>query len=1125
MKKLQFLSHIGRPVQYAGNLLLIVFFLLMNSNLDAQQEKRGRYLDGGKISTKDNTTICIDGNSTPINVYLRGDRGKKKQWIITDDKNNILALPKAPPFDFENAGAGVCKIWHVSYWWYVRNLKIGKNLSRLRGWYDLSNSIEVVRNDPKGGTLSGGPFEFTVGNEEADNILEGAIILEGNSGGNSQWVVTDAEGNILGLPPSPYVVDFDGAGPGTCLVWHLSFDGDIEGAEQGKNASDLIGCYSLSNPIEVIRNSAIDGGTLSGGPFEYCVGDGIADNIPEGAIALEGNSGENSQWVVTDADGNILGLPPTPYVVDFDGAGPGTCLVWHLSFNGEIEGAEQGKNASDLVGDYDLSNPIEVVRNEPKGGTLSGGPFEFTVGDGVADNIPEGAITLEGNSGGNSQWVVTDADGNILGLPPSPYVVDFDGAGPGTCLVWHLSFDGDIEGAEQGKNASDLVGCYSLSNSIEVIRNYAKVDGGTLSGGPFEYCVGDGIADNIPEGAITLEGNAGANSQWVVTDAEGNILGLPPTPYVVDFDGAGAGTCLVWHLSFNGDIEGAEQGKNASDLVGDYDLSNPIEVVRNEPKGGTLSGGPFEFTVSDGVSDNIPEGAITLEGNSGGNSQWVVTDAEGNILGLPPSPYVVDFDGAGQGTCLVWHLSFNGDIEGAEQGKNASDLIGCYSLSNPIEVIRNSAIDGGTLSGGPFEYCVGDGIADNIPEGAITLEGNSGENSQWVVTDADGNILGLPPTPYVVDFDGAGPGTCLVWHLSFNGNIEGAEQGKNASDLVGDYDLSNPIEVVRNEPKGGTLSGGPFEFTVGDGVADNIPEGAITLEGNSGGNSQWVVTDAEGNILGLPPSPYVVDFDGAGQGTCLVWHLSFDGDIEGAEQGKNASDLIGCYSLSNPIEVIRTDKVEPVCDLNGGYIKAGGLYLFCEGDGNDDFATGIKLHNNKGYNSQWVVTDVEGNILGLPPSPDVVNFDGAGPGVCLIWHLSFNTIYGAEQGNNAFTDLSGCYDLSNPIPVFRFPSDSAVCDLINYANHHESKSAKISMHPNPARNNLKIDLSGIDDEDVTVKIYNFSSREVINKSVNMKSENKKTINLNISSLPQGLYLVSITNKDNSIKTVKRLLVE
>ena len=517
---------------------------------------------------------------------------------------------------------------------------------------------------------------------------------------------------------------------------------------------------------------------------------------------------------------------------------------------------------------------------------------------------------------------------------------------------------------------------------------------------------------------------------------------------------------------------------------------------------------------------------FTLEGNTGSNSQWVVTDIEGNILGLPPSPYVVDFDGAGEGTCLVWHLSFDGALEGAAMGNNASDIVGCYSLSNPIKVVRNSVVaDGGTLTGGPFEYCVGDGVSDKIPEGAITLEGNTGSNSQWVVTDIEGNILGLPPSPYVVDFDGAGEGTCLVWHLSFNGELEGATMGNNASDIVGDYDLSNSIEVVRNQPMGGTLTGGPFEYTVGDGVSDKIPEGAITLEGNTGSNSQWVVTDIEGNILGLPPSPYVVDFDGAGEGTCLVWHLSFDGVLEGAAMGNNASDIVGCYSLSNPIKVIRRNRVEPICDVNGGYLKAGGLYLFCEGDGIDDFATGIELKANTGLNSQWIVTDVEGNILGLPPTPDVVNFDGAGPGVCLIWHLSFDTMYGVEKGNNIFISLSGCYDLSNPIPVFRFPYDSGLCDLITYTNEHKSEIVKVSMYPNPARNNLNIDLSGIKDEDITVKIYNYSSLEVYNQSVNLKSKRDKSIDVNVSKLPVGLYLVSITNKDNTIKTIKRLLVE
>ncbi|MEM8907116.1 MAG: T9SS type A sorting domain-containing protein, partial [Bacteroidota bacterium] len=296
-----------------------------------------------------------------------------------------------------------------------------------------------------------------------------SITLSGNAGSNSQWIVTDDQGNILGLPPMPSVVNFDGAGPGTCLVWHLSYDGEITGLEMGLNANDLQGCFELSNPVEVIRNQP-EGGELVGGPFEFCVGDGEADMLEPGSITLSGNAGSNSQWVVTDDQGNILGLPPMPSVVNFDGAGPGTCLVWHLSYDGEITGLEMGLNANDLQGCFDLSNPVEVIRNQPEGGELVGGPFEFCVGDGIADMLEPGSIILSGNAGSNSQWVVTDDQGNILGLPPMPSAVNFDGAGPGTCLVWHLSYDGEITGLEMGMNANDLQGCFDLSNPVEVIR-------------------------------------------------------------------------------------------------------------------------------------------------------------------------------------------------------------------------------------------------------------------------------------------------------------------------------------------------------------------------------------------------------------------------------------------------------------------------------------------------------------------------------------------------------------------------------------------------------------------------------------------------------------------------------
>ena len=76
-----------------------------------------------------------------------------------------------------------------------------------------------------------------------------------------------------------------------------------------------------------------------------------------------------------------------------------------------------------------------------------------------------------------------------------PSAVNFDGAGAGTCLIWHVSHDTGLQGLAMGNNAlTDLVGCFSISNSIEVVRTNAgncQANGGELIGGPFAFTVGD----------------------------------------------------------------------------------------------------------------------------------------------------------------------------------------------------------------------------------------------------------------------------------------------------------------------------------------------------------------------------------------------------------------------------------------------------------------------------------------------------------------------------------------------------------------------------------------------------------------------------------------------------------
>jgi len=265
--------------------------------------------------------------------------------------------------------------------------------------------------------------------------------------------------------------------------------------------------------------------TIAGGPFQFCVGDGTPDFVS--GITVTGGSGTNAAWVITDDQLNILGLPGMPGEVDFDAADPGTCLIWYVTYE-DIMGAVVGMNAADLAGCFALSNSIEVIREEcpdpctASAATIAGGPFQFCVEDGMADFVS--GITVSGGSGTNSAWVITDDQANILGLPGMPDEVDFDAAGPGTCLIWYVTYE-DIMGAEVGMNAANLTGCYALSNSIEVVRDNCTPCEEEITGTiivPDAGCDVGGITISI----IAADGTI----QNVVTDADGSFT-VPGGPF------------------------------------------------------------------------------------------------------------------------------------------------------------------------------------------------------------------------------------------------------------------------------------------------------------------------------------------------------------------------------------------------------------------------------------------------------------------------------------------------------------------------------------------------------------------------------------------------------------------
>ncbi len=504
----------------------------------------------------------------------------------------------------------------------------------------------------------------------------------------------------------------------------------------------------------------------------------------------------------------------------------------------------------------------------------------------------------------------------------------------------------------------------------------------------------------------------------------------------------------------------------------------------------------------------MPSGSVTVAYNVA-----VGVESDGLSLYLPNT---TSNGGFGEATNLIdfvqWGAAGNiREILAVAQGLwTAGDFI---SGSAPYTYIGNGmqnglgfwnpcTVNGGEITGGPFSFTV-DGSPDFVS--GVSVSGSSGSNATWVITDDRGTILGLPPTVEAlegVDFDGAGVGTCLIWYIRYEDGLEGLDPGNNAlTDLSGCYDLSNSIEVVRNEAvDGGEITGGPFTFCV-DGEADNVSD--ISLSGNVGSNSTWVITDDQGTILGLPPTIAAVegvDFDGAGAGVCLIWHLSYADGLEGLTPGNNAlTDLSGTYDLSNSISVTRNAP-------DGGEIT-GGPFSFTV-DGSPDFVSGVSVSGSSGSNATWVITDDQGTILGLPPTVEAlegVDFDGAGVGTCLIWYIRYEDgLEGLDPGNNALTDLSGCYDLSNSIEVVR----------------NEQIELNVVVFPIPASRFVYVILRGVVNSNPEIELYDMSGNPV-----NVQTFLRRNfVRINVSSLQPGVYLLAVRDTLTGASTTRQIVV-
>jgi hypothetical protein len=238
-------------------------------------------------------------------------------------------------------------------------------------------------------------------------------------------------------------------------------------------------------------------------------------------------------------------------------------------------------------------------------------------------------------------------------------------------------------------------------------------------------------------------------------------------------------------------------------------------------------------------------------------------------------------------------------------------------------------------------------------------------------------------------------------------------------------------------------SGATRRYTCpGDGNADVV---SFVNTSSSAAQYAYVITDDQNVILGLPPGN-MQDFEGAGSGTCRVWGLSYTGSLT-AMMGQNAATASlssDCFELSdNFIEIVRSNPDDGTVSMPSGATRR----YTCPGDGNPDVVSFVNTSSSSAQYA-YVITDDQNIILGLPPG-NMLDFEGAGSGVCRVWGLSYTGNLTAMMGQNAATvSLSDdCFQLSsNFIEVVRSVPDGG---MVTSSDGNTTERICVNGNPDP----------------------------------------------------------------------------
>ncbi len=372
---------------------------------------------------------------------------------------------------------------------------------------------------------------------------------------------------LFGAPDQPLdghvVVFYKGGGSVLTSTAYAAFD--LDGFQ-----TDSAGFFLLANPQVGGADIEFEPGLLRDGGDAVALFEGDSTDFPFGALLTTNGLLDAVVYGTADQTNPFLIDSLTPDQPQLDewmlGVDNGGALAWaRLPDGGPAFGSDQ------MV----LQQPTPGATNvlDCDGGLISAQGADGGVAQ-VCVDLAGGFLPFFASSNAiESQYglVITNLDGEVIDVVPGGegnLGYDFSGAPSGPCLVWGMSYDGDLEPESIAVGAPydsiSATGCVSFSAlPVEVDRLYClppSCDGGTIltAAGDDEAVGCLGFANTLLHFGYTSQSHE-ADYLFVIADANGDILDSTSTPEY-DFETLGLGEYTVHGFSHLGAIDSTTFG-------------------------------------------------------------------------------------------------------------------------------------------------------------------------------------------------------------------------------------------------------------------------------------------------------------------------------------------------------------------------------------------------------------------------------------------------------------------------------------------------------------------------------------------------------------------------------------